>query len=99
VYCVNDGAVMDAWAKDQGVEGSNVTFLADTRSEFTESLDMVLDADGVMAALGNPRCKRFAFYAEDGVIKHFAVSEAPDDPAGGADPSATCVDAMLDNVN
>ena len=35
---------------------------------------MVLDADGVMAALGNPRCKRFAFYADDGVIKHFAVT-------------------------
>lgn len=38
VYCVNDGAVMDAWAKDQGVEGSMVTFLADTRCELTKAL-------------------------------------------------------------
>jgi hypothetical protein len=31
VYCVNDGAVMGAWAKNQGVEGSMITFLGDTR--------------------------------------------------------------------
>ena len=31
VYCVNDGAVMDAWAKDQGTEGSMVTLLGDTQ--------------------------------------------------------------------
>jgi len=86
---------MEAWAQDQGVDGTNVTFLADTRSEFTQALDMVLDHDGVMGVLGNPRCKRFAFYADDGIIKHFAVSEGPDDPAGGADPSASSVDAML----
>ena len=38
MYCVNDGAVMSAWAADQGVEGSMVTFLADTRRELTEAL-------------------------------------------------------------
>eukprot|EP01048_Picozoa_sp_COSAG05_P001012 COSAG05_NODE_32_length_28165_cov_450.666714_11_plen_111_part_00 len=37
-----------------------LTFLADTRSELTQALDMVLDDSGVMGALGNPRCKRFA---------------------------------------
>jgi hypothetical protein len=37
-----------------------VTFMADTRSELTQALDMVLDDEGVMGALGNPRCKRFA---------------------------------------
>eukprot|EP00418_Pyrodinium_bahamense_P063390 CAMPEP_0179090998 /NCGR_PEP_ID=MMETSP0796-20121207/41546_1 /TAXON_ID=73915 /ORGANISM="Pyrodinium bahamense, Strain pbaha01" /LENGTH=51 /DNA_ID=CAMNT_0020788581 /DNA_START=34 /DNA_END=185 /DNA_ORIENTATION=+ len=35
VYCVNDGAVMTAWAADQGIEGSMITFLGDTRSELT----------------------------------------------------------------
>jgi peroxiredoxin len=34
VFCVNDGAVMMAWAKDQKIEGSNITFLADTRYVF-----------------------------------------------------------------
>ena len=38
IYCVNDGAVMEAWAADHGVEGSMVTFLADTRRELTEAL-------------------------------------------------------------
>jgi hypothetical protein len=31
VFCVNDGAVMQAWAKDQGIEGSNITFLGDPK--------------------------------------------------------------------
>ena len=72
VYCVNDGAVMLGWEKDQGVKrGSSgksffkgketmVSFMGDTRSELTQALDMVLDDAGVMGALGNPRCKRFA---------------------------------------
>jgi len=95
VYCVNDGAVMRAWAEDQGVEGSMITFMADTRSELTQALDVVLDHPGPMSVLGNPRSKRFAAYIDNGVIKHIAVSEGPDDPAGDEDPSASCVDAML----
>jgi 2-Cys peroxiredoxin 5 len=59
VYCVNDGAVMSGWAKDQGVEGTMITFLGDTRSELTRALGMVLDDPGPMGVLGNPRCKRF----------------------------------------
>merc|ERR1739848_741523 len=31
ILAVNDGAVMKAWAKDQGTEGSMLTFLGDTR--------------------------------------------------------------------
>merc|ERR1719373_1160895 len=54
VYCVNDGAVMEGWAKDQGIQGSMVSFLADTRSELTKALDLVLDAEPAMAVLGNP---------------------------------------------
>lgn len=55
VYCVNDGAVMDAWSKDQGVEGSMVTFLADTRRELTEALGMTMTHPGPLSALGNLR--------------------------------------------
>jgi len=97
VYCVNDGAVMSAWAEDQKIEGSMITFLADTRAELTAALGTVLDHEGPMSVLGNPRSKRFAIYADDGVIKAFHVSEGPDatDPAGDDDPSASCVDAML----
>lgn len=38
VYCVNDGAVMSAWGEAMGIEGSMITFLADTRSELTQAL-------------------------------------------------------------
>merc|ERR1712176_562922 len=75
VYCVNDGAVMEGWAKDQKVEGSMITFLADPRSEMTKALDMVLDVPGVLEKLGNPRCKRFALVVDDGVITGMAVAE------------------------
>ncbi|CAE8607030.1 unnamed protein product [Polarella glacialis] len=89
VYCVNDGAVMEGWAKDQGVAGSIVTFLADTRCELTKALDLVLDAPPAMAVLGNPRCKRFAIVVENGVIKNITV-------AGGDVPDeATFAEAML----
>jgi peroxiredoxin len=98
VYCVNDGAVMSAWAKDQGVEGSMITFLADTRGELTKALDLVLDHPGPMSVLGNKRCKRFAIYAEDGVIKVLNVSEGPDDPAGDTDPSKSLVENMLASI-
>ena len=57
VYCVNDPAVMQAWAKDQKIAGSIVTFIADQQSKLTKALDMELNAPGPMRALGNPRCK------------------------------------------
>lgn len=90
VYCVNDGAVMEGWARDQKVEGSMVTFLADTRSELTKALDLVLDAEGAMAVLGNPRCKRFAIVVDNGVIKNVTVAGA-----GDVKDEDTFVEAML----
>jgi len=90
IYCVNDGAVMDGWAKDQKVAGSMITFLADTRSELTKALDLVLDAPGVLEKLGNPRCERFAMVVDDGKITGMSV-------AGGDVPDeATFVEAMLE---
>lgn len=90
VYCVNDGAVMEGWAKDQGVEGSMITFLADTRSELTKALDLVLDAEPAMAVLGNPRCKRFAIVVDNGTIKAITVA------GGDVSDEATFVEGMLD---
>jgi len=100
VYCVNDGAVMKAWAEDQGVEDSMITFMGDPAGAFTGGLSpsKVLDHPGPVSVLGGPRCKRFAMYVDDGVVKYEAVSEGPDDPAGDSDPSATCVEAMLEGV-
>lgn len=99
IYCVNDGAVMDGWAKDQGIEGSMITFMGDPSRAVTDALGMVLDHPGPMGVLGYKRCKRFAMFIEDGEIKAWKVSEGPDDPAGDEDPSATTVDAMIAAVD
>jgi len=98
VYCVNDGAVMDAWAKAQGVGGSMLTFLGDPRSEVTKALGLVLDHPGPMSVLGNPRCKRFSMLIEDGVIKTINVAASPDDPAGDAHPSVSLVEKMIEDL-
>jgi peroxiredoxin len=108
VYCVNDGAVMKAWAADQKVDGtlderfkgSMISFLADTRCEFTKAVGMEMTHPGPMDALGGVRCKRFVLIVEDGVVKHVLVSEADGDPAGDNDAEgpiakATMVDAVL----
>lgn len=81
------------------IEGSMITFLADTRSELTQALGVVLDHPGPMGVLGNPRCKRFAMYLDDGVIKVFETSEKPDDPAGDSFPESSCVDNMLEQIS
>lgn len=90
MYCVNDGAVMEAWGKSQGIDGSMITFLADTRCELTKALGLVLDAPPAMAVLGNPRCKRFAMLIEDGVVSAINVS------GDGVPDEATFVEAMLE---
>ena len=95
VYCVNDGAVMGAWATDQGVEGSMITLMGDPSSKLTQALGTVLDDSRVMGVLGYPRTKRFAMYLDDGVVKAFEVAASDSDPAGDDFPESTCVDNML----
>jgi len=73
---------MKAWATDQKVDGSIITFLADTRGEFTKAIGMFMDHPGPLDALGNPRCKRFVLVCENGIVKNVEVSEAEGDPAG-----------------
>lgn len=99
VYCVNDGAVMTGWAKDQGIDGSMITFLGDPTSKLTEALGMVFDTVALgITPLGYPRCKRFALYIDDGVIKVWNVSGTEADPAGDDDPSASAVEGMLASI-
>jgi peroxiredoxin len=103
VYCVNDGAVMMAWAEDQMIEdGGLITFMADARCELTRAMGMVIDPS-LVKALGNPRCKRFCCYIDDGTIKVWHVSEAEGDPAGDNDPEGpiaakTRAPAMLEAI-
>jgi peroxiredoxin len=69
---VNDAFVMDAWAKHQNVP-EGLTMLADGNGAFTSALG--LEMDGSAFGLGK-RSKRFALYAENGVVKQLFV-EAP----------------------
>ena len=69
---VNDAFVMGAWAKDQQVP-EQLQMLADGNGAFTRSLGLELDATPFGMGL---RAKRFALYAEDGVVKQLHV-EAP----------------------
>lgn len=97
IYSVNDGAVMDAWAKDQGVDESKniITMMGDPSSVLTRALGMELVHPGPYGKGLLNRCKRFAMYLEDGVVKVLKISEASDDPAGDDDPEATLAPSMI----
>lgn len=69
---VNDAFVMDAWAKHQHVP-AGLWMLADGNGTFSKALG--LEMDGSAFGLGM-RGKRFALYAEDGVVKQLHI-EAP----------------------
>ena len=75
---VNDGFVMGAWGKDQGV-GDNITMLADGSAALTKAMGLELDL--VARGLG-VRSQRFAMVAQDGKVTHLAVESA-----GGFDVS------------
>jgi peroxiredoxin len=69
---VNDAFVMGAWARDQHVP-AGLHMLADGNGAFTRALGLELDATPFGMGL---RAKRFALYAEDGVVRQLHV-EAP----------------------
>ena len=68
VICVavNDAFVMNAWGESTGATAGGITLLADVDSAFTKAIGMEFTA----AAVGFfDRSKRYALYAEDGVVK------------------------------
>mmetsp|Transcript_143233 Transcript_143233/g.266944 ORF Transcript_143233/g.266944 Transcript_143233/m.266944 type:complete len:210 (+) Transcript_143233:484-1113(+) len=89
---------MKAWGKDQGIEGSLITFMGDTQGDLTEALGVKMTHPGPTSVLGSPRCQRHALYVDDGVIKAFEVAASEDDPAGDDKPDVTLVENMLSKV-
>lgn len=69
---VNDPFVMQAWGQSQGVP-DGLMMLADGNADFTRAMGLELDASGYGMGI---RSKRYALYAEDGVVKQLFV-EAP----------------------
>jgi len=86
---------MQAWAKDQKIQDSIITFLADPSATLTKALSMEMTHPGPPSVGIIGRCKRFAIHANDCQIQTVVVSEGPDDPAGDSDPSATLAEGML----
>ena len=69
---VNDPFVMKAWGESQHVP-DGLQMLSDGNGDFTRALGLEMDASAY--GMGT-RAKRFALYAEDGVVRQLHV-EAP----------------------
>lgn len=82
---VNDAFVMDAWGKSLHVP-PELAMLADGNGAFVKALG--LEMDGTAFGMGL-RARRFALYAEDGVVKQLHV-EAP------GEFSVSSAEAMLE---
>lgn len=90
VYClaVNDAYVMKAWAEAQQAP-AGLKLLADGNGAFTQSLG--LQMDGSAYGLGM-RSRRFALYAENGLVKSLHI-ESP------GELRVSTAEAMLDVIS
>lgn len=105
IYCVNDPAVMTAWAKDQNIEGweldddsGYVSFLSDAAGDFTRACGLEMTDPGPLGVGIIGRCKRFAMHVKDGEVKVLNVSEYEGDPAGDGYPEMSLPAAMIEAV-
>jgi len=92
VVCVsvNDGFVMEAWARDQQV--TQVRMVADGNGAFTAGMGMLVDKDDL--GFGK-RSWRYSMLVRDGIIeKMFIESEEPGDPFSVSD-----ADTLLRYIN
>ncbi len=73
VFCmaVNDPFVMQAWARTQSVP-DGLQMLSDGNGDLTRALGLELDATS--SGMGM-RCRRFALYVEDGVVRGSYIEE------------------------
>ena len=69
---VNDPFVMQAWGQSQEVP-EGLQMLADGNADLTRALGLEMDASGYGMGV---RSKRYALYAEDGIVKQLWV-ESP----------------------
>ena len=88
IYCmsVNDAFVMNAWAKDQGIQ--NVQVIPDGSGIFTRMMGMLVDKDNLGFGV---RSWRYAVVVDDMEIEEWFVEpglcdNAEDDPYGATDP-------------
>lgn len=73
VFCmaVNDPFVMQAWGRSQEIP-DGLQMLSDGNGDFTRALGLEMDASS--SGMGT-RCRRFALYIEDGVVRGAYIEE------------------------
>ena len=89
---------MRAWAVDQGIQGSMLTFYGDPSGEFTKACGMEMTADGPASVGIIGRCKRWAMLVDSNIVKGVAVAESEFDPAGDDFPEKTLAPALLEMI-
>jgi peroxiredoxin len=95
IYClsVNDGFVMNAWAKDQGIE--KVTLVPDGNAYFTRSMGYLVNKSNL--GFGQ-RSWRYAAVVENGVIEKLFVEEGLRDNADTDPYEVSTPEAVLEYV-
>ena len=90
IYClsVNDGFVMNAWAKDQNI--SKVKMIPDGNGEFTVAMNMAVSKNNLGFAY---RSWRYATIVNDGEIEKLfeepgKCDDCPTDPYGESSPES-----------
>jgi len=95
IYClsVNDGFVMNAWAKDQGIE--KVTLVPDGNAYFTRGMGYLVRKSNL--GFGE-RSWRYAAVVDDGIIEKLFVEEGFRDNADTDPYEASTPEAVLEYV-
>lgn len=84
IFCIamNDAFVMNAWARDQGID-NEVVLLPDGNGDFTRAMGMLVDRSRQGLGL---RSRRYAMVVQDGVIEAlFLERDGEDDPCEVSD--------------
>jgi peroxiredoxin len=95
IYCisVNDGFVMNAWAKDQNIE--KVTLIPDGNAYFTRSMGMLVNKSNL--GFGD-RSWRYAAVVDNGIIEKLFVEEGQRDNADTDPYAATTPEVVFEYV-
>lgn len=95
IYCVsvNDGFVMNAWAKDQGIE--KVQLIPDGNAYFTRSMGFLVSKSNL--GFGE-RSWRYAAVVDQGIIEKLFVEDGQRDNADTDPYEATTPEVVLEYV-
>ena len=95
IYCVsvNDGFVMNAWAKDQNI--ANVKLIPDGNAYFTRSMGMLVSKSNL--GFGD-RSWRYAMVVDNGIIEKLFVEVGQRDNADTDPYEETAPEVVLDYV-